>query len=275
MEDTKVGWTVETLPSDWWSSTSTSKPSLVYNFWVYFSGNIAASDIEYVHVISIGANWMWPIDPTKGFNATDSYIGGTGYCFGSYTDELPIGPMKAEIKLTNGTVSDFPFTVGYPGSSTAGGNSYVFSKDDETSAQNGPATRAMLRPTVTGSVISGGTSIAVSFTVPSSEARNGYIWYYDSSNEYIGRSPFFLDPASGVITPKLAGSIFHTDGTKNTLTVLPADVVDSSSKPIASTAFNAIARCRVVVIDGHQYDLDSTKNYLAYDFRAISPRVQM
>jgi hypothetical protein len=271
---TNVGWFVNTTPNDWWSASSTYKPLLVYNFNIYFSGNISASDIEYARVYLPGSTTWWTLDHANGFNAAGSVISGSGFWYSDNLKELPIGNLNAEIKLLNGKISDMPFTVGYPGSINPGSNSYVYSSDDEKVAAYPSVSKAALRrPSVTSLIYSGGGSptVTVSFIIRGTDVHNGFIWYYDSLNNYIGRSPYFRDANTGADSSNLSGGTFNrNDGSTNTHTVYAADLIDGNGAVVTSSAFTTIAKCRVVVFDGLQYESLPSKPYIHYDFRAVS-----
>lgn len=267
---TSVAYYATTCPSDYWQSSVTYKANLVYYFGIHFAGDIQASDVLYARIyLPNNSSSYWTLDLAKGFDAADSEIWGANCYDGDDIKALPIGTMKAEIKLTDGAVADYSFTMGVPGSKTANGYSYAYSKDDEPSPFYASSTPAIQRPTVNSLTLSGGSTLSISFTVNGDNVHNGWIWLYDSSDTYLGRFSYFLDPANGAVSPRLSGGLFnYSNGGTNTVTLSVADLVDSSGNAMSAAAFSTIAHCRVVVCDGAQYAAPG--RYASFDYRALS-----
>jgi len=271
---TKVGYTINSVSSDWWSATATTKPSLVYHFWIYYSGDISAADISSARVYLPGStSSYWTIDPSLYFDATNHLVGGNGsYWLTANPKELPIGSLTAKVTLTNGNTASFPFTMGSPGSTLTNNYTYVFSAQDETAASYPlVSTQALERATPT-SFTNSGSTISVSFTVngPSTVAFNGFVWLYDANYNYVGVSPYFLDSSTGAISSTLGGTAFNnSSGQSNTVTLTLSNVTNNGTQ-VSATQFSGIAHCRVIVQDGVQYGGINGFSYSTYDYRAIS-----
>jgi hypothetical protein len=265
---TDASFWIDNTPNDWWSAGAQTKPSLIYNFRIYFSGDIAAADIEHAYVYLPNNNSHWTLDVESGFNAASQKITDSGFWYSTNVRELPIGTLTAEIKLTSGAVSKFPFTMGIPGSISPGDKNYVYCQEDESLASfPSVSVPAVSRPTVTG-ISNIGSSISVSFTCNGSNVNNGYIWFFDGNRDYKGFFGYFRDGTSGADSGKLTGGFHRSDGGSNTITLAATDIVDSNGDAITSTAFASISHCRVIVTDGSQYI--ATNGYANYDYRAIS-----
>jgi hypothetical protein len=129
--------------------------------------------------------------------------------------------------------------MGIPGNVSNNGYSYLYSPQDEGVATYPATTVASIeRPTVT-AFTNNTTSISVSFTINGNNVHNGYAWFYDSSNTYVGKFLYFLDKTSGAITSRLSGGVFnHADGQSNTLSLSLNDIVDSNNNAITQAVFN-------------------------------------
>jgi hypothetical protein len=262
----KVGFYIGTCTTDYWSSGASIKPYLAYYFKLYFSGDIAASDVEYARVyLPNGSTHYWTFDLANGFDAANKYIYGNGFCGSGNTMELPIGTMRAEIKLADGKSSTYDFTMGIPGNTSPGSYSYVYSADDETNGSSSYAP-ALRRPSVT-SFANSGSAITVGFAANGSNVHNGWVWFYTSSGTYVGAFYYFLDPTTGAVSPKLSGG-FQAAGANTLSSIAAGDIRDSSENSISASTFSTIAKCRVVVCDGLQYA--ASGKYANYDYRAMS-----
>jgi hypothetical protein len=181
-----------------------------------------------------------------------------------------VGNLKAKVAFTDGRVSEFPFVMGVPGASSNNGYSYVYCLDDKPSALNADvSTAALMRPIATSSVKTA-SDLTVNFTVKGSNVHNGWIWFYNASGSYIGRSVYFLDASTG--TPfggmNSGGGFSSTDGSVNSVAIAQTDIIDSYGEAITAAAFGDITQAWVVVVDGAQYA--GPGSFADYDYRAIS-----
>jgi len=257
---TNVGWDIENCPSDMTSNI------LCYNFYLYYSGNISASSVQYARVY-LSDGTYWTIDPAIYLNATRNYIGGIERCYwNTSVTDLPVYALKAEIKLNNGKDSTYSFTPHIPGSLTNGSYSYVYAPEAGTGYYSGEAA-AVARPVATGIIVS--SNVTVTFTTNDTHVNNGWVWFYDSGDNYLGGFFYFRDSTTGATSSRLnGGSPINKNGTQNTVTVSASDIKDTNGNPLSSVS--GIAHCRVVVTDGSQYEIEGTGHYADYDYESIS-----
>jgi hypothetical protein len=278
---TDVGFSIANRPTDWYSASATNKPNLVYNFTLVLEGNMTAADIASAKVFLPNSDTSsWSFTPAEDFDpAKKSIYGGffdDGRTVGGVPNagsgvELPIGTMKAVVKLTNGVSSSYDFTMGVPGSTSTGGMSYVYSPDDEAGAvEPSISAPALQRPTVTAFTGGGPDPLVVSFAILGNDVHNGWVWFYDSSDEYVGEFYPFRARSDGTASVRLNGAAFNAEnGGTNTLTVGASDI-HYNNTAISSAAFSAISSCRVVVCDGAQYE--AADRWTWYDYKAVSTR---
>lgn len=263
-----VGWYIETIAPDRWGPTVVNKPKLSYSFEVYFKEDLSPEDIESARVYLPIGDSFWTLDPAECFDADARSIGyGMRYWYSGNDNELPIGTLTAEIVLTNGKSSRYSFTMGRPGSISTDGCDWVYSKQDEpVPASPSNSFPAIMRPEVNGLSLENGQLKTV-FTVRGGNVRNGWVWYYDSSDHYVGKSMYFFDQKALTSSGNFLKGYFDSaaDG-ENTLLLDPGDITKSDGTAITASEMAGIAHCRLYVTDGAQYnDLP-----LQYDYRAMS-----
>jgi hypothetical protein len=99
---------------------------------------------------------------------------------------------------------------------------------------------------------------------------NGYVWFFDSSEKYLGGFFYFRDPVTGFISPTLTGSLFV--GGTDTLSLASADLTLAAG--VSSSQFFAnAAECVVVLTDGAQYSAGAS--HPRYDGQSISARTDL
>jgi hypothetical protein len=157
--------------------------------------------------------------------------------------------------------------MGKPGSIYADGYSYAYSAQDETSpAYPGVSVPAIMRPDAESLTFDGGALETV-FTVRGGNVRNGWVWYYDANDNYIGQSTHFYDQKTdSSATNFKAGYFDSSSGARNTLVLSAGDIVGSNGTSITPEAMDLIRHCRVFVTDGRQYE----SGVIQYDYRAMS-----
>lgn len=259
-----LGWVEESIDPSFWSTPPANGNTAFYDFWIHYTGDIAFSDIQYARIYMLDGSY-WNIGGTAlHFDATNKFIGGWGRWVGWQPDILPIGILQVEVKLTDGVDAWYLARIPAPASTTTG--SYTTMHTEEVAfppPSSAPMIRrATLGPTQTLDIVA--QTISITFSVEDLNVHDGYVWLYDASNNYVGGFFYFADPATGLVSPRFAGSTFHTDGTTNTLTLHPYDVTFAPGGTFAQ-----IARFRVVLTDGAQYPLEETGK-LRFDCRSIS-----
>jgi hypothetical protein len=260
---TGVGWYEENIDPSFLISPPPNGNTAFFDFWLHYDGDIAFGDLQYARVYLPDGSF-WNLAPTADFlDTTNKTIGGWRRWWWSASPHLlPIGPMRAEVKLKSGLDSSYSFSVPVPGSSTSGTYATMYT-DDATSPSL--ASAPMVRratPGATNTVTAATQTITITFSVVDTKVYDGWVWFYDTFHTYLGVSKYLTDPATGVASPLLAGSVLHTDGTTNTLTLSASDVSLVSGK-----TFDQIAAARVVLTDGAQY---TSTTHLRYDCRSIS-----
>jgi hypothetical protein len=273
MTITHVGWSADSTPSDWWSATATNRPGLVYNFTLYFDGNVNASDIAYARVYLPGnKNLWWTFDLSNQFNGASKSIGGsTNFWESDNFNELHFGTMTAEVKLVSGKLVDYDFVTGLPGGAANSGASIVYSP----SAESTPSYPSVSSPAMTCPIVNsasfGGTGTTITFTVLGQNINNGRVWFYDAANNYIGKSMSFRDQTTGATNSIFgSGTFSRTSGSSNTVLVPSNGITDRSGNVISSAQYQTITHCRVYIYDGIQYATGSNPSYTDFDYRAIS-----
>ncbi len=265
-----VGWYIETIAADRLSPSMVNKPTLSYSFEVYFKEDLEADDIASARVYLPGsASSYWTLDPGECFDGEAHSIGyGVRYWFSQNINELPIGTLTAEITLKNGKSDTYSFTMGRPGSLLTDGCRYVYSAQDEaTPTSPAYSTPAIMRPEVNSLEVVNGQLRTV-FTVRGSNVRNGWIWYYDSSEQYVGRSVYFFNQKTGTSSADFSKGYFDSMADAvNTLLLDPADITKSDGTAVTAGELAGIAHCRLYVTDGAQY---SGSGIVQYDYRAMS-----
>jgi hypothetical protein len=261
---TRVGWVEENIDPSYWSTPPTNGETAFYDFWVHYDGDIAFTDIAYARVYLPAGSYWSVAKQADWLDPVNRVIGGWHRLYSSQPNTLPIGALQVEVKLTDGVDAKYTAYVPAPGSTTAG--SYATMHSEEVAfplANSAPMIkRAALGPTQT--LTAASQTIAVTFSVADPNVYDGFVWFYDGSGKYVAGFFYLVDPATGLATPRLDGSTFHTDGTLNTLTVYPSDLTFETG-----ATFDQIARFRVVLTDGAQYVARGTGK-LAYDCRSIS-----
>jgi len=261
---TGLAWSEESIDPSFWTSPPPDGRTAFYDFWIHYSGDIAYGDIQTARVHAPnGDYWTLNRDATY-FSAANRTIGGWGRWYGSQPNVLPVGPMRAEVTLTDGRVATFWQVIPAPASTGAGSSTSMYSQDLLSPP---PGSTPMIRRAAMGAgntLTAASQTLSIVFSVADPRVYSGFVWLYDAAGAYLGGSLPFRDPWTGSIAPQLGGAL-HTDGTANVLTLRPGDLSLD-----AGVTFAQIARVRVVLTDGEQYapQVDGT---LRYDCRSIGP----
>jgi hypothetical protein len=267
---TKVEWVVENIPASFWVSTATTKPTCCYGFCIYYDGDdISINDISSAKIYLPSSTSAWTITLSSStFDSQKKTIGNGGnFWWSSNIHELPLGTLTAKVVLTNGNTASCEFMTHTPGRLDPAGYQYAYTPEDATvnSSSYVPTLKRSIPSSVTGDNVKGVSSLTVKFSITDSNAYNGYLWFYDSSNNYIGYSKRFVDKTTGLPDPTLNnGSSLITTGTAlNIVTVQDSDIVYSGTETFAD-----ISRFSVVILDGVQFR--SAGKYSTYDYRSRS-----
>ena len=266
IEISQIYWIYENVDYSYWSDGFTDATCFAV-FGIKYSGdNISYSDIEYAEY-SFDNSKYWSFRLTeenidsenKRINASDvMHYDGDSPANGNV---FYIGSMTFEVKLKNGHVATYDFTVPAPGSTSTDGNRYVYT-EDYTGTVYSNYTPMIKRANILSQ--SKSTNISINFNTSDSLFYSGYVWFYDSSETYIGRTNYFRDYETGAIASFInSGSSLNTDGSNNVLDINSDYIIYNDGK--SSTDFNSISQFRIVLTDGIQYSGSSAK----YDCRSI------
>jgi hypothetical protein len=261
---TSLGWIEENIDPSFWSSPPGSGQTAFYDFWIHYSGNIAFTDIQSARVyLPSGSYWTLSKDQ-QFFDAANRTIGGYGRWFdNTQLDVLPIGFLVVEVKLVNGTSSTYAATIPAPGSLTAA--PYTIMNSEDVTPPPGTSAPMVRRASAgaTNTVDLAAQAITITFSVTDPKVHDGFVWFFDAANNYLGGYFYFRDAVTGLINPTLADTL-ATDGAVNTLTLHPADITFS-----AGASFAQITRFRLGLLDGAQY-LPQASGRTRSDCRSIS-----
>jgi hypothetical protein len=271
IEITGVGWICENIDQSYWVSPPSPTRTQFMNFQIYYSGSdIEASDIETAifRCQGVSGYWSFNLDPSN-VDTTAKIIGVGGDRF--YSSSLstngsvcPIGPTTFEVTLKNGSVSNFVLTVPPPNSDTWTTQTCVYNEDYTGSILSGYV--PMLERAAVSSRNKTGTTATIQFTANDPTLFSGYVWFYDSSGNYVGRSNYLRSYGSGANPTFVNGGSGLNNNGANTLSIQAGDVLFQSGR-----TFSDIANFHVVLTDGNQYlgtsytyDCRSIGAYLAF-----------
>lgn len=264
-----VGYSISNVPADWWVSSSSQTPSLVYKFTLQFSGELSSGDINSARIYIGDTSRYWSFYSSD-FDASLNRLSANNFWWTANDNELPIGQFTARVELVNGKVLEKTFLVGIPGHIEPSSYSYVYNSDEENQADNISSSAKTLQKVTINSAIKTNSEITINFKIHGDNVHNGWVWFFDTNENYLGYSGLFLDADTGAIKAGLnSGQAFNNENLEdNLLAIQQTGISDSSGSVISLADFNNIARCRVVVCDGAQYEYLGKYSY--YDYRAIS-----
>ncbi len=241
---TFLGWIIENIHPSFWSSPVTE--TCFYNFWLEYEGDdVTADDIEYARIyLQDGSYWSISTDR---LNREYRYIGGWGRWY--WSDEyhaLPIGTLRAEIKLTNGHTTSYTQIIPAPGNTSTLGYTHIYTED-----YSGPPASyvPMLKRATIGNK-SKALDISIDFSVNDTTAYNGYVAFYDATETFIGTTAeYFKDWDTENINSIInLGVAFYNNGVTNTVAISDSDI-----SYVDGYTYTAIAKFIVVLMDGGQY----------------------
>jgi len=246
-------WCTENIDESYWTKWGyTGGGTAYFDIWVEASDPDGIDDITYVKVTNPEGTYWVLRDSETGKDQYDpegGFFGGWRACYSSsHPHAVYLGQYTALVRDSDGNEVTDTQLFSKPGSTS--GNGFVYSEEYMGSTTGG--IEMIKRATIT-SKINGVNDITIEFQVDDSRVYNGFIWFYDSSAEYITWSGFFKNTING-------GAGLHVDGTTNTL------VIQSSDLDLGSFTWGDITGFHVVVCDGSQYS--PKEDY--YDHRSIS-----
>jgi hypothetical protein len=259
---TKIGWIDNNIATDYWSTPLDTDACAFYLFYIGYDGNIAATDIESASISVGGTTWTLA-DSThrSSIHAEAKNIGGGYYYIDETPNSLPVGTATATIRLTDGHSDTYSRVLPAPGSIDVGSYTDMHTEDYVGMP---PATSAsMLKRATVSSFSKAGGAITVYFSISDPIAQNGDLWLFSASDEYVGVTHLFCDPATDSYDPAIVSS-FNTNGMENTVSVDGGEIDFEDG-----FTFSSIAAFRVVLFDGKQYEPVSN---VRYDSRSVSSK---
>ena len=257
---TYLDYASENIDPSFWTG-GTPDQTAFYNFWIHYDGDFEYSDIDYARVyLADGRYWIINYEEYMLNNAA-KYVGGWGrWYIGDTLNVLPIGPLRAEIRLKNGQSSTHTADIPAPGSTTTGGYSTMHSQDNTSPPPDSAPMVARAIPSKSSFLRYQDQSVCIYFSVTDAKIFNGRVVFRDSADATVGYSPYFVNPQTGTANSQYMGTTtFHTDGTTN-LATFPASDIDF----LSGKSFSDIAKYYIVLYDGAQYGMQSDGEIL-YD----------
>lgn len=257
-----LGWFIDNIDYSYWSS-GTAASHCFYQFGITYEGDISLSDVSYARIYLPGSStyWTMPLSSST-FNSTTKRIGSSWFYYTSTSNVLPLGTVKVEVQLTNGSMATLSKLIPAPASNSTDGYSYVHTEDYSTSSS--AYVQTLKRPAIV-SKSKSSSNISITFTSNDTKFYNGYIWFYDSNKTYLGMSKRFRDTLSTSVSSIInSGSSINNNGTNNTVSLVASDI------DFVTGDFNQISSFIVLLTDGSQYV--SFGKYSSCDSRAFSPR---
>lgn len=218
---------------------SSSDATCALSVYTYFDGNLTASDIKMVTLTSpSGGYWLYDDDAgnfeTNRFDSANSCIE-SYLCYRSADPHrMPTGTYTVTIELNSGKKQSKTFMVSGPDEISGG---YLYT-EDYTGTPVSDDVAAIERAETLSAAWSGNT-LTIDLDISDARATNGYLWFYDSNGDYIGRSQLFFENET-------TARALYDDSTKTVTINDAADLNDF-------TDVGAIAAFRPIYINA-EYD---------------------
>ena len=264
IEITDIGWFYENIDTSYWTDSFDDATLFSYFEIVYEGSDISLDDIEYaVFIHDSLIFWSFPLDEDHFYPDNKLITSYSNYStnWSSNGSVLPIGPINFEVKLTNGHRTIYIFNVPAPGSTSTNGKEYVYNEDYASTVLSS------YTPMIPRANISSGSktsTIDITFSVSDPNVFNGYILFYDTTNNYVGISEIFRDWESGDLSTVMNGGIvFNVNGIPNSIQLSAGNIVFESGYD-----FNDIDHFHLVLTDGFQH----LNKSFTYDYKSISVR---
>lgn len=254
-----IGWYIENIDDSFWSDGFDGSSCFI-SFYLHYTGDsITYSDIESVTVDDGSGGWDLTIGPDD-INTEDNTIA-LILLYGS-AHRIKIGNYDFEVILTNGETASYSFTVPAPGSTSTNGDDYVYTED--YSGTIGSNYSTMLKRATNISGTKNASDLNISFSVSDSRVFNGWVYFFDSSDNYVGASDYFRSYSSSSISSFINGGAgIYNNNSINNLTLPSGDITFASGQ-----AFSDISRYFIVLTDGNQY----ANQQSTYDTNSIAAK---
>ncbi|MBN2735661.1 MAG: hypothetical protein JXR70_01680 [Spirochaetales bacterium] len=240
-----VYWVIENIDRNFWLNPE--EASVFLSFTLSYKGNLGfAGDIEKLRVESFDTAWEIPanyleLDPG---NQTIELPSLTSKKRDSNMNSIAIGNYKFTLTLTNGNKSEYTFLVPAPGSTSTNGYSFVYSEDYIGSTSGGIT--ALGRADITSSNIDyTNNTIEFSFDCDSITS-NGWIFFYNNVNKYIGKTPQFKNSNNSI--NNFINNGVNIYSSNNSITLTNSEITFESGY-----SFDNITKYVFGLTDGKQY----------------------
>lgn len=259
-----VGWYFSNVdPLYWGGSDAPTSAAFVTFQLVLEESNLLDADIAGTTLTSQGKTWTRGADGID-FDEEDGVVPVSNNWTGDPNHVIPLQPWDLAVELTNGNMSSVTREFAPPGSDTVNDSlTHLYTEDYSGTPPAGYV--SMIKRATIGSDSADATSITIEFTVDDDRVYNGWIWFYDSEGNYLGRSEPFASWSDGSANSAVL-SAFDVTGALNSAVIQEADMEFES----ATTTPSDIAEAVVVLCDGGQYKRDWT-----FDFRSISAPIDL
>lgn len=248
-EITSVGWILETRTAEY----SAYYSSLRLRMYVYLD-DIPLTEIKSIDIEHTNTNLHWFYDGDKldehyntEYNRLEAKM-----VSGNDDDTMYIGDYEITIELKNGFKTDMIKNIPAPGESQDTAYSIVINEDYSGSSTS----HAIMpkRPTIT-SFTKNGDELNITFNVEDDIIYSGYLYFYDSNNNTVGRTDYLRDYETSDISSFLNnGDEFYIDGSDNTILLTTQDISFYSGYD-----FSDIDKTVFALTDGKQYEGTSSK----------------
>jgi hypothetical protein len=243
---------------------------LTYSFTIYFEGNLIKSDIVEAKMYFPDYSKYWSFDVNK-YDENTKSLSQSGFYLDTSIFELPIGQLTARVDFIDGTFKNGDFRIGAPGKifSYSDKYSYAYSADDEASPIFPSISIPALRRPIISTAGKTNSQIIISFVINDSHISNGWINFYND-NGYIGCTNYFRNSYNGACSSIVNNGegFYNQVNDINYLTIMQSNIFGSNNSIISEEIFSSIKKCRLVVVDGLQYE--TTYEHSNYDYKSYS-----
>jgi hypothetical protein len=260
----KVESVVENIDLSFWSSDFKYKRSCGISFFIYFEGDIQREDLQSCEVHNRYSNWTINLDNCfiKSSKSIGTYVRYYDTNLSKNFSVMTIGEYKVVLKPKYGNVINYTFIVSAPGSKKNEGYEFVYNKDYH-GIKNVKFIQSLDRANIE-YFEKIKEYFFIDFNINDERVSNGYVWFYDRNDKYIGTSKFFVNNFSKEVNSILNnGTNFFKNGRTNKLIISENDINFSKDAKL-----NDVYKIRIALTDGYQYF--ETQNKDKIDYRSIS-----
>ncbi len=249
VEITSVGWVIENIDRNFWSNPPSSN-RLGIRFYVNYSCiGCDDSDLRSLLVTAPdGTYWDIALDSSD-IDAEDDYVTVSLVDNRDNYTTMMLGEYEFELEVDGGGKGLSSLNVPAPGSTSSSGKTRVYSENFTGTVTSSYA--ATVRRGVFGGVFTIDTdSLSFTFSTTSALCFSGWVYLYDESGTYIGRTPPFRAYDTDAVADFLNGGTHavYTDGTANAVDIAFDQMVFLSGYSAAD-----LGQIALVLTDGAQY----------------------